>query len=173
MPNWSAPWGSGWVCWQNAGDKSGHSESVGREIGHILFVWVWQHFENNPIQTSLDYNYDMTLLLPKSTKLPIDDCINRKIYISIFKSPRVTGGLIDFGLFPPPPRCSANTFHTFQENPWSLFLQTAHDWPMGVGNFLSPISLTLGKGHLATEAGRNLPCPQDKVRTAFFSNFLC
>ena len=37
---------------------------------------------------------------------------------------------------------------------------------MGVGNFFAPISVTLGQGHWATEAGRNLPCPHDKVRTA-------
>ena len=33
--------------------------------------------------------------------------------------------------------------------------------------FLAPISVTLGQGHLATEAGRNLPCPHDKVRIAY------
>ena len=37
---------------------------------------------------------------------------------------------------------------------------------MGVGTFFAPISVTLGQGHQATEAGRNLPCPHDKVRTA-------
>ena len=36
---------------------------------------------------------------------------------------------------------------------------------MGVGNFLAPISVTLGQGHQAAEVGRNLPCPHDKVRT--------
>ena len=33
-------------------------------------------------------------------------------------------------------------------------------------NFLVPISVTLGQGHQATEAGQILPCPRDKVRTA-------
>ena len=33
-------------------------------------------------------------------------------------------------------------------------------------NFLAPISVTLGQGHYATEAGCNLPCPNDKVKTA-------
>ena len=37
---------------------------------------------------------------------------------------------------------------------------------MGVGEFLAPISETLGQGHLATEAGRKLPCSHDKVTTA-------
>ena len=37
---------------------------------------------------------------------------------------------------------------------------------MGVGNVLVPISVTLGQGHQAPEAGQILPCPQDKVRTA-------
>ena len=36
---------------------------------------------------------------------------------SLIKSPRVTGGLIVFGLFPPPPFCQH--FSTFWENPWS------------------------------------------------------
>ena len=31
---------------------------------------------------------------------------------------------------------------------------------------LAPISVTLGQGYKATEAGHNLPCPHDKVRTA-------
>ena len=31
--------------------------------------------------------------------------------------------------------------------------------------FVAPISVTLGQGHLATEAGQNLSCPHDKVRT--------
>ena len=32
--------------------------------------------------------------------------------------------------------------------------------------FLAPISVTLGQGHWATGAERNLPCPRGKVRTA-------
>ena len=38
---------------------------------------------------------------------------------------------------------------------------------MGVGKFLAPISVTLGQGHKATEAGRYLLCPHDKVRTSY------
>ena len=33
-------------------------------------------------------------------------------------------------------------------------------------NVLAPILVTLGQGHLATEAEHNLPCPHDEVRTA-------
>ena len=33
-------------------------------------------------------------------------------------------------------------------------------------NFLAPISVTLGQGHQATEAGEILPCPHDRVKTA-------
>ena len=33
-------------------------------------------------------------------------------------------------------------------------------------NILLPISVTLGQGHQATEAGQILPCPHDKVTTA-------
>ena len=32
---------------------------------------------------------------------------------------------------------------------------------MSVGKFLVPISVTLGQGHQALEAGQILPCPQD------------
>ena len=35
---------------------------------------------------------------------------------------------------------------------------------MGVGKFSGPRLGDLGQGHLATEAGRNLPCPHDKVK---------
>ena len=37
---------------------------------------------------------------------------------------------------------------------------------MGVGKLLVAISVTLGQGHQATEAGQILPHSQDKVRTA-------
>ena len=36
---------------------------------------------------------------------------------------------------------------------------------MGVEK-MAPISVTLGQGHKDTDAGPNLPCPRDKVRTA-------
>ena len=54
---------------ETSANRKSPLEPVGHEIGHILCVWVWQHFDNNHLQTSLYYNYDMTLLLPKSTKL--------------------------------------------------------------------------------------------------------
>ena len=37
---------------------------------------------------------------------------------------------------------------------------------MGVKIFFLPISVTLGQGYQATEAGQILLCPQDKMRTA-------
>ena len=37
---------------------------------------------------------------------------------------------------------------------------------MGVGKILTPISISLGQGHQATEAGQDLSCPHDRARNA-------
>ena len=86
----------------------------------------------------------------------------------LIKSPRITGGFIVICPFPPPPRHrrSANTFQLSRKTPEANFFK-----PHMVGlwvweNFLALISVTLGQGHWATEAGRNLSCPHDTMRTA-------
>ena len=63
--------------------------------------------------------------------------------LKFIKSSRETGGLIVFG---PSLPLFCQHFSTFRENPWSIFLQTTHGWPMGVGKLFWPISVTLGQG---------------------------
>ena len=89
--------------------------------------------------------------------------------LSVIKSPRVTGGLLFLVRFHHRlrrRRRSANTFQlsgkTHEANFFKPHMVDLWVWE----NILAPISVTLGQGHSATEAGRNLSCPHDKVRTA-------
>ena len=88
----------------------------------------------------------------------------------IIKSPRVTGGLIVFGPFPPPsppppPPPFCQHFSIFREI--LKLISSNYTWSTyGCGKILAPISVILGQGHYATEAGHTLSCPHDKIRTA-------
>ena len=62
-------------------------------------------------------------------------------------------------------RCSANTFHFSGKKHQANFFKPHMVNLWVLENFLVPISVTLGQGHQATEAGQILPCPHDKVRT--------
>ena len=89
------------------------------------------------------------------------------ICFDLIKLSLVTGGLIVLVHF----RCShrrrsANTFQLFGKTPEANFFKP-HMVNLWVWeNFLVPISVTLGQGHQATEAGQILPCPHGKVRIA-------
>ena len=83
------------------------------------------------------------------------------------KSPWISGGCIVFGLFPSPPLPPlCQHFSTFQETPEANIFKP-HMVNLWVWEkFLVSISVTLGQGHQATEAGQIWLCSHDKVRTA-------
>ena len=89
------------------------------------------------------------------------------ICFDLIKLSCVIGGLIVLVRF----RCShhrlsANTFQLFGKTPEANFFKP-HMVNLWVWEkFLVPISVTLGQGHQATEAGQILPCPHGKVRIA-------